>query len=138
MCIRDSLKIRHQKFIQHSYSNSCYCCIMQVTLTIIRYPKRFTWFAVLAMALHRCPLWLNKNISFFKLMGCGKNGTFDKHPDWQQWGIFAVSKQPLEITDLRDEDLISKLYGSLISKWMSFFNCETWTIFLEPIEGYGS
>ena len=66
-------------------------CIMQVTLTIIRYPARFTYFALLAMAVHRLPFWLNKNISFFKLLGCGKNGAFDIHPDWQQWGIFAVT-----------------------------------------------
>jgi hypothetical protein len=125
-------------FIQPLYSNSCYCCIMQVTLTIIRYPKRFTYFAVLAMAVHRFPLWFNKNISFFKLMGCGKNGTFDKHPDWQQWGILAVNKQTVNPADVQQQDLIATLYGSFISKWMFFFNCETWTIFLEPIEGHGS
>jgi hypothetical protein len=111
---------------------------MQVTLTIIRYPKRFIYFALLAMAVHRFPFWLNKNTSFFKLLGCGKNGTFDIHPDWQQWGIFAVSKQSLDITGIKDKDLITKLYGSLIGKWLSFFKCETWTIFLEPTEGHGS
>jgi Domain of unknown function (DUF3291) len=90
------------------------------------------------MAVHRFPFWFNKNTSFFKLMGCGKNGTFDKHPDWQQWGIFAVSRQSLDTTDIKHEDLITSLYGSLIGRWMRFFQCETWTIFLEPIEGHGS
>ncbi len=111
---------------------------MQVTLTIIRYPKGRTYFALLAMALHRLPLWFNTNISFFKLMGCGKNGTFDKHPDWQQWGIFAVRKQSLNINIVEEAGLTRQLYGSFIHNWIRFFKCETWTIFLEPIEGHGS
>ena len=69
---------------------------MQVTITIIRYPKKYVYFALLAMAIHRFPLWFNKKISFFKLMGCGKNGTFDKNPDWQQWGILTVNQLPEE------------------------------------------
>lgn len=71
-------------------------------------------------------------------MGCGKNGTFDKHPDWQQWAILAVNKQPLNITGTGEEYLMSTLYGSFIANWIRFFKCETWTIFLEPIEGHGS
>ncbi len=111
---------------------------MQVTLTIIRYPKGLSYFALLAMALHRLPLWFNKNISFFKLVGCGKNGSFDIHPDWQQWGIFAVSNQSLNIHTIQEEDLITQLYGSFINRWLRFFKCETWSIFLNPIEGHGS
>lgn len=111
---------------------------MEVTLTIIRYPKRFIYFALVAMAIHRFPLWFNKNISFFKLMGCGKNGTFDKHPDWQQWGIMTVNKTPLESSSLEREGIIAKLYGNFIAKWFRLFKCETWTIFLNPIEGHGS
>jgi hypothetical protein len=111
---------------------------MEVTLTIIRYPKKFIYFALLAMAIHRFPLWFNKNISFFKLMGCGKNGTFDKHPDWQQWGIFTVNEMPLQSASLDKGEVIAKLYGKLIASWFRLFNCETWTIFLNPIEGHGS
>ncbi len=118
--------------------NSCYSCTMLVTLTIIRYPKKYILFAVLAMAVHRLPLWFNKNISFYKLLGCGKNGTFDKHPDWQQWGILAVqnSLTAIDASDISGLD-INNLYGYFISKWLRFFNCETWTILLEPIEGHG-
>ena len=111
---------------------------MQVTLTIIRYPKKLIYFALLAMAIHRFPLWFNKNITFFKLMGCGKNGTFDKHPDWQQWGIFTVNEMPLQSSSLDKGEVIAKLYGKLIASWFRLFNCETWTIFLNPIEGHGS
>lgn len=109
---------------------------MQVTLTIIRYPKRFIYFALLAMAVHRLPLWLNKNISFYKLMGSGKNGSFDKHPDWQQWGILAVH-DALEM-GIQEPALPAALYGSFIGKWLRFFKCETWTIFLTPMAGHGS
>lgn len=110
---------------------------MMVTLTIIRYPKKHIFFAVTAMALHRLPFWLNKKISFYKLMGCGKNGTFDKNPDWQQWGILAVQPGVFEDKNFDSTTVIKKLYGSFINRWFSFFKCETWTIFLKPMEGHG-
>jgi hypothetical protein len=110
---------------------------MLVTLTIIRYPRRFIFFALLSMALFRLPFWLNKNVSFFKLMGSGKNGTFDKHPDWQQWAILTVHKTAAAQEVLDNKTNIDQLYGSFINKWLQVFNCETWTVFLIPIEGHG-
>ena len=110
---------------------------MLVTLTIIRYPKKYIPFAVIAMAIHRLPLWINKKISFYKLLGCGKNGTFDKHPDLQQWGIMAVQPTSIAGAGFNEATHISKLYGAFINKWLRFFNCETWTVFLEPVEGHG-
>jgi hypothetical protein len=108
-----------------------------VSLTIIRYPKKYIAFALLQMALFRFPLFINKKISFYKLLGSGKNGTFDKHPDWQQWGILTV-QQSGEIPVIEnDTDLVKKLHGSFISEWIKFFKCEIWTILLEPIEGHG-
>jgi hypothetical protein len=108
-----------------------------VSLTIIRYPKRYIPFALLKMALFRLPLLLNSDISFFKLLGCGKNGTFDKHPDWQQWGIMTVFKSETNIDISNESTLIKNLYGLFINAWLTFFHCETWTILLEPIEGHG-
>ncbi len=58
---------------------------MLVALTIIRYSKSTIPMAFLAMAVHRIPLYLNRKCSFWKLMGSGKNGTFDKQADLQQW-----------------------------------------------------
>jgi hypothetical protein len=110
---------------------------MLITLTIIRYPKKYIPFAVVAMAVHRLPLWLNKNISFYKLLGCGKNGTFDRHPDWRQWGILAAQPKGATVAGFIKSSHIRELYGSFIGKWLTFFNCETWTIFLEPLEGHG-
>lgn len=69
-------------------------------------------------------------------MGSGKNGTFDKHPDWQQWAIFAVKKDEMKAL-IENTDLIKQLHGSFVSNWFRFFKCETWTIFLEPLEGHG-
>ena len=63
---------------------------MIFSLTIVRYPKKYIPFAFLAMAIHRFPLWLIEKCTFWKLLGCGKNGTFDIHPDYQQWGLLAV------------------------------------------------
>lgn len=89
------------------------------------------------MAYFRIPLFLNRRISFYKLLGCGKNGTFDTVPDVRQWGIIVVrkSKDNLIIDNSHVDD--RKLYGSFIVSWWSFFRCKRWTIALEPIEGHG-
>ena len=113
---------------------------MTSTLTIIRYKKRYILFAFLAMAIFRVPLGLNKRCSFWKLMGSGKNGTFDKTPDLQQWAILSVSNFKFKEVQLKHysrEILLQKLYGTLIRKWLTIFNCETITYLLEPIEGHG-
>ncbi|MEP6712328.1 MAG: spheroidene monooxygenase [Ferruginibacter sp.] len=114
--------------------------IMQVFLTIIRYRKIYIPFAIFAMAIHRLPLLFNRNISFFKLMGSGKNGTFDKTPDLQQWAILSVQSSKLNVESF-DNNVASfhkNLYGSFITKWFSFFGCETFTLLLQPIEGHGT
>jgi heme-degrading monooxygenase HmoA len=108
---------------------------LTVSLTIIRYPKIFIPFALFKMAIFRFPLTLNRRISFYKLLGCGKNGTFDKNPEWQQWGILAAHTKT--ITNISESNRIKKLYGSFINRWLRFFNCESWTILLKPIEGHG-
>jgi len=65
-------------------------------------------------------------------MGTGKNGTFDKRPDWQQWSILCAAKDGITFND--DEPL----YGSFIKKWYLFFGCELCTMILEPVEGHGT
>ncbi len=106
---------------------------MTVSLTITRYRKRYIFFALLAMALFRMPLWLNKKISFWKLLGSGRNGTFDKTPDWQQWGILAVH----DSTVLSNDDIVKQLYNGFIAKWLGWFGYETITYLLTPVEGHG-
>ena len=91
------------------------------------------WAGFLSMALFRLPLLFKNSLSFWKLLGCGKNGTFDINPDWRQWGI--ITAQPL--TNHLAANSNKFLYGSFISGWWRFFNCEVYTILLEPLEGHG-
>jgi hypothetical protein len=97
------------------------------SLIIVRYPRFFGWAGILSMALFRLPLWVNQSISFWKLMGSGKNGSFDKTPDWRQWALLLVNKK-------QEQSVIP----SFIAYWWILFKCEQWTIILEPIEGHGS
>jgi hypothetical protein len=102
---------------------------MIVSLTIVRYRKRFVPFALLAMAIHRLPMWMQKGCTFWKLMGSGKNGTFSLAPDWQQWCLLAV-------WDSRQE--FDRFYeGSSITKWWNLFAIEKWTILCEPLQSHG-
>jgi hypothetical protein len=60
-------------------------------------------------------------------MGCGKNGTFDKTPDWQQWALLEVFKEENQ-TDVTPKFI--KIY------WL-FFKAEKLVITLQPIESHG-
>jgi len=114
---------------------------MYVTLTVVRYPVWLGWVGFFSMALFRLPLLLNRKIAFWKLMGCGKNGTFDKTPDVRQWAILVVhEKQANNANDISPESkhFETAHYGAAIAWWWKFFNCEKWSIVLEPIEGHGT
>ncbi|MFC5283275.1 DUF3291 domain-containing protein [Pedobacter alpinus] len=102
---------------------------MLVSISIVRYPKRYIPFAFLAMAVHRLPLFLTKGCSFWKLLGCGKNGTFDVNPDYQQWGLLAVWDSPQDYDNFKQ--------NSFIQKWWNFFCEEQSAILLEPTTAHG-
>jgi hypothetical protein len=71
---------------------------LKSALTAITFTRYRIWaipFAFLSMALFHLFLAFNKSISFYKLMGCGKNGTFDKVPDLRQWAILTVYNDAL-------------------------------------------
>ncbi len=71
-------------------------------------------------------------------MGSGKNGTFDKSPDWQQWAILTVQDDfNAQLESLEAADAVQKFAGSFIAGWLSFFKCETYTILMEAIESHG-
>lgn len=86
---------------------------------------------------------LNKQMSFYKLLGCGKNGTFDKTPDLRQYGILAVYPSlPIEASaSITSQQKLNNyhqnLYGPIIQNWWQRFKCETWTLLLEPTESHG-
>jgi hypothetical protein len=102
---------------------------MIVSLTIVRYPKLLIPFALLAMAVHRLPMWLQKGCTFWKLLGSGHNGTFDLQPDWQQWALLAVWETR------GDYDRFNK--RSFIVSWWRLFGTERWTILCQPIQSHG-
>ncbi|MES3018892.1 MAG: DUF3291 domain-containing protein [Bacteroidota bacterium] len=99
---------------------------MIVSLTVVRYKPLLIPLALLAMAVHRIPLAFNNKCSFWKLMGCGRNGTFDLNPDWQQWALLAVweSKEDFD-------------KASFIQSWWNTFSYEKWTVFMEPLSSHG-
>jgi len=65
-------------------------------------------------------------------MGSGKNGTFDKVPDWQQWALLIVQK------DTQENNIEKPAFGAFINNWYKLFGCELYSIFLHPIEGHGT
>lgn len=79
------------------------------------------------MAVFHIPFWLRRDIVFYKLMGSGKNGSFDKIPDLQQWAIFTVQDWHKE----------KQVYPSFIHKWLHFFNCDVCSFILEPLDCKG-
>ncbi|MDT3401743.1 DUF3291 domain-containing protein [Mucilaginibacter terrae] len=102
---------------------------MIVSLTIVRYRKAFVPFALFAMAIHRLPLMLQKGCTFWKLLGCGRNGTFDLSPDWQQWGLLAVWNTRADFDNFQQR--------SLISLWWKKLATESWTLLAEPLQSHG-
>ncbi len=101
---------------------------MLVSLTIVRYPKYFIPFALLSMAILRLPLFFSKS-TFWKLLGCGKNGTFDINPDWQQWGMMSVWNEKSDFERFQQ--------NSFVWKWWHFFTSEQWTMLCVPYESHG-
>ncbi len=100
---------------------------MICVVTIVRYPKYMGYFGILSMALFHLPLMFNRKLSFYKLLGCGKNGTFDIHPDWRQWAILTISNEQLAVSN-----------SGFISWYIRFFKCKTQTLVLKPISSHGT
>ena len=97
---------------------------MYVRLSIVVYPNWFGWAGFLSMALFRFPLWLSSGLRFWKLMGTGKNGTFDKNPDWKRWAVLEVYDTPTTTP-------------TFITWWWKMFKTTNTVYQLEPIEGHG-
>lgn len=89
------------------------------------------------MALFHIPLSLNRKISFYKLLGTGKNGSFDIWPDFQQWSIMLFYNKELAKNTTLQEYTI-ELLGSFIFKWLHFFTSKARFIHLEPYAGHGT
>lgn len=103
---------------------------MPATLILVRYKFWLGWAGFLSMAIFRLPLLMNKHIAFWRLMGCGKNGTFDIVPDLLQWGLLIIPKA--------DGVQTSSRIPSFIKSWWHFFGCEQYHIELLALEGHGT
>ena len=111
---------------------------MYCTLSIVRYPKWLGWAGFLSMAIFRLPLSFSKQLSFWKLMGCGKNGTFDIVPDLRQWAVLLVKSEELKVKSQFNTFNSSLLTPNFLLSWWKFFHCEIWILELEAIEGHGT
>lgn len=87
------------------------------------------WAGFLSMAIFRFFLWGNKKISFWKLMGCGRNGTFDIVPDARQWAVLLIPAESCS-----PDEIIPKFF----TLWWRFFHCEKYIITLKAVEGHGT
>jgi len=96
-----------------------------VKLVVAQYPPLMGWAGFLSMAIFRLPLFFS-SLAFWKLMGSGKNGTFDIRPDWRKWAIILFSKEQQNPT-----------VPHFISNYWKLFQVTTTTYLLQPIEGHG-
>ena len=105
---------------------------MRVTLIIARYPSWAIPFGFLSMALFRLSLMWNGKVSFWRLMGSGKNGSFDMNPDLHQWNILIVHKHEQDpyLPEEFCNPTFIKLYHKLFRANVKYF-------LLEPFEGHG-
>lgn len=102
---------------------------MFISFTVVRYPKYLIPVAFMSMAILRLPLLFTKGLSFWKLLGCGKNGTFDLSSDLQQWSLIATWNT--------EEDFNQFLHSSFVQKWWKTFTTEQWTLLCIPYESHG-
>lgn len=112
---------------------------MNAVFTLARYPLLLSIAGFSSMAIFRIPIGQNKKINFFKLMGCGKGGSFSKIPGINRWAIFVVTDQisPDLFKEKNTFKLHSALYGKFIASWFTFFRCKTCTLILQPVSGHG-
>jgi len=104
-------------------------------LLVARYPAYLFFLGFFSMALFHIPLFVNRKIYFYKLMGCGKNGTFDITPDLQQWSIMIFAREKwLDPNDTTS----TRILGKFIMNWIRLFCNQVRIIGLTPFNGHGS
>ena len=110
---------------------------LRTLLIVSRYPTIFIPLAFFSMAIFHFPLWFNRTVVFYKLMGCGRNGTFDIRPDLNQWSVMIFYRQN-EIQSTSTAELIDRLCGSFIGWWWRLTKVRNNVLVMEPIAGHGT
>jgi hypothetical protein len=103
---------------------------------------RYRWytvpFAFISMALFHLPFRLNKNILFYKLMGSGRNGTFDKTPDFMQWCILlTLPEAHFNSLPQNHNNFLKQLLGGFIYNWLKLFTKEQLVLSLATLKTHG-
>jgi hypothetical protein len=106
-------------------------------LVIVRYPSYLAFLGIFSMAIFHFPLFINRKIGFYKLMGTGKNGSFDIWPDFRQWSVMLFYDKSLFTSDAV-RPIAEKLLGNFILGWLKLFQTSVRYIHLEPYAGHGS
>jgi len=119
-------------------------------LVISRYHPWAIPFGFLSMAIFHFPLFLNQKISFYKLLGSGRNGTFDIRPDFHQWAVMVFWNTSSNEIQKKNENgsavrageegfkVVGKKLGWLINQWFRLFCMEHDVFLLEPVAGHGT
>jgi hypothetical protein len=103
---------------------------MFVSFTVVKYSGKNILFGFFSMAIFRFLLFFkNHNIQFSKLMGSGKNGTFDIQPDLEQWAYMWVWEN--------EEDYARFKEKSWIMKYIQKYSTTNFTLFLQPKQSHG-
>jgi len=71
-------------------------------------------------------------------MGSGKNGTFDIHPDFNQWAIMIFWKSITAPDEAEIKEEYENLIGKFIVRWLRIFKTSITIFLLEPYTGHGT
>ena len=103
---------------------------MFVSFTVARYSGLKTPMGLLSMMIFSILLPFQKNgPQFSKLMGSGKNGTFDVEPDLNQWAYLFVWENEQAFLNFKNK--------SLIFKYIENLSGLHFTLHLQPVQAHG-
>jgi heme-degrading monooxygenase HmoA len=93
--------------------------------------KGLSWvFGLFSMPIFHIYYIFNKNKTpFFKLMGTGRNGTFDLVPDIYKWAIMSTWDDENSFQNFKN--------NSFVHRYLNFFAEKQSSIFLIPIKVHG-
>lgn len=108
-----------------------------VLLFITDYPKWGGIAGPLSMAFFHFCLFFNKDVLFYKLMGCGRNGSFDIKPDLNKWAIMIFEKSSAKNHPNNHPNPVY-FPGKFIETWWKMWRGQTRVFRLQPFTGHGS